>query len=95
LARLGSERHPAQDFLAAAGVQRHDLLQRSERHPVGRGIAERHVVELHRYRAVGHRDSAGFLADQRAQVEHLEHTVEADQRRHDVQPRSGQRGERE
>jgi hypothetical protein len=83
-----------QHLLAAAGVEARHLLQRRQRHPVGRRVAEPHAVELHRQRAVGQRHRARRLATQRLQVEHLEDALEADQRRHHVEPGSGQRRQR-
>ena len=51
LAGLGAERDAVQHLDAAAGVERGDLLQRGQRHLVGRRVGEADVVELDRHRA--------------------------------------------
>ena len=57
-------------------------------------VAEPHVVELD---AAGRRDQvdgAGPVLDGDGRVEHLEHPLEADQGRHEVDPGVGEAGER-
>ena len=51
LPRRHGERHAVQHLVAGALVEHRDLLQRRERHLVGRRVAEAHVVELDRDRA--------------------------------------------
>ncbi len=94
LTRRGPERHAVEDLGAAAVIQHGDLLERRQRHLVGRRIRERHVVELDRDRAVGHHCRPRSFGDQWFEVEHLEDPFEADQRGHRVDPRAGQRRQR-
>ncbi len=94
LAGLGPERHAVEDLDAAPGVEHRHLLQRGQRHLVGRRVGEAHAVELDRHRACGHRGRVGLLLDERLEVEHLEHPLEADQGGHDLDPGAGQAGER-
>ena len=71
-----------------------DAFQRGQR-DLGRGrVAEADVVELDGDRAAGQRRRVGGVDDRRLQVEHLEHPLEADERRHHVDLHVGQRGER-
>ena len=92
----GSTRNdtPCSTSSPRAVVEHGDLLQRGERHLVGRRVAEAHVVELDRHRPVRQRRRVGRLGDQRLDVEHLEHPLEADERGDHVEPGGGQRGER-
>jgi hypothetical protein len=91
---LDPERHVVQDLVAAAGVELGDLLQRRQRDLVRCRVAEADGVELHRQRTRGQRQRGGRLGDQRWQIEHLEHTLEADQCAHHLDPGAGQCGER-
>src|SRR5690606_11140676 len=80
-AGLRAEGDAVQDLGAPARVQGGDLLQGGEGDLVGGRVAEPDV-ELDGHRAVGHHARRGLLLDQRAQVQHLEDALEADQRAH-------------
>ena len=64
------ERNPVQHFVTAAVVEHRHLLERGQRHLVGRRVAEADVVELDGHRTVGNRHrawpSAGSAASGRA-----------------------------
>ena len=83
-----------QHLVAAAVVEHRDLLERRQRDLVGGGIAEAHVVELHRHRPDGQRLGIGRLLDERIHVEHLEHPLEAHEGGDHVEPGGGQGRER-
>ncbi len=85
LARFDPERHAVRDFLASPVVEDGHLLQRRERHLLGRGAAEADILELDRHRAIGHLLRIRVLRDERHDVEHLEDPFEADQRRLDIE----------
>ena len=94
LAGLDAERHVVQHLVAGPVVEHGDLLQRGQRHLVGRRVGEADAGQLDGHRAVGQRPRIGRLGDQRLDVEHLEDPLEADQRRHDVEAGRAQRGQR-
>ena len=74
---LHPERHAVEHLVAAAVVEHRDLLERGQRHLVGRRVGEAHVVQLDRHRPGRQRRGIGRLLDQRLDVEHLEHPLEA------------------
>ena len=110
LARRGAEAHLVQDpgpGVPAFRRGQRDRLQRGERDLARRRVAERHVGELDlRGEGVGaagvgagagvtgQGGRARFLRDERLEIQHLEHPVEADQGRHDADLHAGQRHDR-
>ncbi len=72
------------DLIAAAGVERGDLLERRQRDLVGGRIGEADVVEGDADWPGRNRRGVRRLVDQRLQVEHLEDPLEADQGGHRV-----------
>ena len=94
MSRLDTQRHAVQDLAGDGLLEAGDTLQRGQRHLCRRGIPEPHVVELDGDRPAGQRDGGVGVDDRRFEVEHLEHPLEADQRRHDVDLDVGDRGQR-
>ena len=79
----------------AVGVgRRRVLLERGDRRVGRRRVAEAHVVERHPPDRLDEVDGAGPLADRLVRVEHLEDPLEADHRRHQVDPGVRQPGQR-
>ena len=94
--RPGSTRSetPWRTSLGRRVLEAGDALQRGQRHLGGGRVAEAHVVELDGDRAGRQRRRVGGVDDRRLEVEHLEHPLEADERRHHVDLHVGQRGQR-
>ena len=79
---------------AGAAVERGDVLEARERHLGGGRVREAHVAVGDGDRAGGERLRVLRLGEQRLEVEHLEHPLEAHDRAHDVHPGVGEHGER-
>ena len=81
-------------LVAAASVERGDLLERRQGHLVGGRVGEADVVEGDADRPRRDRRGVRRLVDQRLEVEHLEDPLEADEGGHRVDAGARQRGER-
>ena len=94
LARLDHQAHAGEHVTVRVGAGDHELLHRRDRRAARRRIAERDVAELDPPRRLDEVDRAWAVGDRLRRVEHLEHALERHHRRHQVDARVGEPGQR-